>query len=164
MPVIYFYQKLPAKIVRHCVVQAVVALGGCAEGVGRERGAVAERGGAQLKLQNVVHAGMALILVFEHLDLDLKQHMDATPGFGSNRALVKVAPANGPSPRRRRRCGTAASGSVGRGRCVTAAQLQANMITTLVSFRGMCHALGRLSSRNRWCTQSIHSPAEAVTA
>ena len=55
-------------------------------------------GGAQVKLKNVVHAGNALTLVFEHLDLDLKQHMDATPGFRSNLALVKVALANGPSP------------------------------------------------------------------
>lgn len=47
-----------------------------------------------MRLENVVHAQRALCLVFEHLDLDLKQQMDTTPNFTSNAALIKARPSH----------------------------------------------------------------------
>lgn len=46
----------------------------------------------QVRLENVVHADRSLYLVFEHLDLDLKKHMDTNRHFGRDHQLVKVPP------------------------------------------------------------------------
>lgn len=42
-----------------------------------------------VRLENVVHAENSLYLVFEHLDLDLKRHMDMNSTFGDNHPLIK---------------------------------------------------------------------------
>jgi len=43
-----------------------------------------------VRLENVVHADRSLYLVFEHLDLDLKKHMDTNRHFGRDHQLVKL--------------------------------------------------------------------------
>ena len=37
-----------------------------------------------------MHSGGRLYLVFEHLDVDLKKHMDSHPTFGTDHRLVKA--------------------------------------------------------------------------
>lgn len=43
-----------------------------------------------VRLENVVHADRSLYLVFEHLDLDLKRHMDMERTFGQDHQIVKL--------------------------------------------------------------------------
>ena len=42
------------------------------------------------RLEDVVHSNKKLYLVFEHLDLDLKKHMDTHPDFSQNPYHIKV--------------------------------------------------------------------------
>ncbi|KAG6481213.1 hypothetical protein ZIOFF_057809 [Zingiber officinale] len=43
-----------------------------------------------VRLHDVIHNGNKLYLVFEHLDLDLKKHMDSCPGLSKDTRIIKL--------------------------------------------------------------------------